>query len=1460
MKLNSGREKVLFPITCGRARIILLATVLLGFIPAGRDAASAGTLTGLARAVASDNAAGAQVPAVSRGYSSLGLRREAAAYLERAIHLGEITPGKAAPLFEEIAREQSRWDDPAGLVAICETGIRSGVRTDFLMYSYGTGLRQSGMIADASAVFTRIPKESIYHPYALFSIAQIAAEEGRDQSAREEFERVREIVRERKDLEFLRERVVRAQAGHLLSLGRPDLSGPLFQSLLREGKDPMVAVGSAANDNGARSDDGDRSWDTAAGWPAKKQILLLLLRGGLSRERGEFEAAVSHLTRAEAKIQSALASQAAPPSETFGPFEPVEILRRQVERHRSLRRLLASPDPSMAQAAAKEGIVELLVELLFIDHSITKAERSMPKVPAGSAVAYLSRDQVEEIIRTIERVILEGVDVDGLVESLARKLDVFQNLAHPIERYRLLTKLEKSQDEIHRIKQRIHERREAAIKGIEAGFGAVPVSRLLEEMGRFLLELDAIRDAAGGLRRFTRRNFNILRERDKMEELPREANGGLADEALAIDRIRFDPLLPSVKMLEENARRVSWERSRQEIASIRPVVARQMVDALIGRARVLRARETPEGQQEAWAFLRRAVSYIERDSLSPRDRAEASLQVGSFLEEREGRWELFPGRTAGVKEKEAIASVLPVLEPASRSGEWQEEAAYLLVSLRTMMNDPGARPAAAEYLRRFPSSPFAGRIAMRMGHEALQAGRLSDARSLYRRAAESPESATADDARYMLGWIRFQGGDASGAAGELSRQLTDPAYRCVDPSPFERSVLDLAVRVWRESPLEGLRSYPPVREGTCGGRRLLLSLGNDEERRGETARSATVYGLLAERFGFDNEAILYEKKAVSSLLRAGMEDQAFSRVLQLGEKYGPGTEWAESRSPEMRIQARKEMAALLRSISEKKFDEGVRSGERKAMVDAKTGMERFFASQGKAGDGEDAELRLKWAIASLKAGDRETGIAILKGLAERGEAPVGERAAILYAETRIAAYERKEDTAEGAEEAARLLLDGYPSEKAAALAYRAAADFLAAKEYGRARRLALAIESNRATPKPVLADARLVSAESEIFLNEPSSAREKAERVLSSPSGEVTPEVRERAKNLFVLASLKKVESMTSAGDWTGAAGILEELGNRFPDDGEAPQYLLRAFRSYRMGGDPEAAVRMGILFLEQYPKRKEGVEIAGAAGTYLLDRGETRKAADLYARVAERFPKSAESPDLLFLAARLTGESGDPKETAKRFSAYRARYENPKWKTVYATLSIGMISWKGGDAKAAIRELEEGIRQVDAGPGKDAPRDLWELAGEARIVLGEYWAEQFRKLRLVAPLEKNLAIKERFFKRSLAMFEKAKEESPTEIAINASQMSGDLFVDFGKSILASQRPKGLREDERSALEDALKRRARSFFEKGLDWYVGALDRLEAEEGPADLAVPIRERIENVQRLLSEETAPGGGT
>ena len=374
-----------------------------------------------------------------------------------------------------------------------------------------------------------------------------------------------------------------------------------------------------------------------------------------------------------------------------------------------------------------------------------------------------------------------------------------------------------------------------------------------------------------------------------------------------------------------------------------------------------------------------------------------------------------------------------------------------------------------------------------------------------------------------------------------------------------------------------------------------------------------------------------------------------------------------------------------------------------------------------------------------------------------------------------------------------------------------------------------------------------------MFLDEPASARGKADQILAFEKGKgVDPAVWEKARDLFLLSSLKEVEAKTTARDYVGAARLLEALTARFPDAPEAPGYSLRAVRLYREGGDLEGMERVASVFRLRYPRREEGVEIAGILGAYLEERKEFLKAADVYAEVADRFSKDAAAGRFLFQSALLARDHGDLKKARIRFSSYRDRYPQPRWKNAYASLSVGLFDWGKGNVKTALRGMEEGIRQVEAGVEADAPRELFEVEGKAQIAIGEYWADQFRSLKLTAPLEKNLAIKDRFFRRSLQAYAKAEQKAPLEVALNASELSGDLLVEFGKAILASQRPKGMNEEERARYEAALAGRARPFFERSLDWYVGAIDRLEAERGPSDLALPIRQRLEEAQRLLAQ--------
>ena len=208
----------------------------------------------------------------------------------------------------------------------------------------------------------------------------------------------------------------------------------MFEALLRKEKNPLDRIGlAAAGDNPVHALE-HLPAEMIAGRPLEDRVRFLLLLGGVARKSGRDEMAVDRLTRAGRELEDALSLPSPPSSEPSNRSETVESLRLQLERLRALRQDLSSREPRPDEAARAE-VVELLVGLLFADRTVSLAAADTPS-PEG--LRFLTAGEIAEIVRRIEEVTLDGIEVDRLVERMAATLDTFQNLGHPIQRYRRL--------------------------------------------------------------------------------------------------------------------------------------------------------------------------------------------------------------------------------------------------------------------------------------------------------------------------------------------------------------------------------------------------------------------------------------------------------------------------------------------------------------------------------------------------------------------------------------------------------------------------------------------------------------------------------------------------------------------------------------------------------------------------------------------------------------------------------------------------------------------------------------------------------------------------------------------------------------------------------------------------------------------------------------------------------------
>ncbi len=1421
MSSNSSRDAI--PPDAASARLMRIlralapAALVLRLLSAPASAGASATLPEMARLEAADRLDRIQVERLARWYGTLGLPREAAEFVERRIGAGDLSREEAVPIFEAIVRDASRRGDALSLRAVCDASLRNGNAGAPVILACADGLRLDGRLDAASALLSRIGPRDPSFLEARYAIGQVAVARGDLESALAIF---RDIKRD-------------AAAGRRATLaGRAGLAEA--DLLVMTGRSPgsiPAGVPVAAPE--------DRS--------SRQRVVEMIRAGDAAVGRGEIAEAVGSFRRslAEAKtvLSSPLPTDAGTARELAGPPETFRLL---LAAHEAAGRVVAR-NAAPGSSPPPEEVRTLLADLLVLGFVLDRADSSLPLLSSSSRTPYLSPARKDAIFRLIERNTFGGIETGRLLAKSGKSLEVFENIAHPIRRYRSLADLEGRLATMEALAGSAAVSRE----DLAASLASVEVKDIrpaLRNLDAYLRDLDAVRAASDETRDLVGRRFDIF-PKGRNPVTDDDAAGVAAREGTAFERAATADLRRFARDLETRARSVARQREEIDFRNLRAVAARRSVEALVSQARLLEEKRPEDWHAQFWRALGDAVAVLAEDVPDRAFRSESAVRIGALAAARLPRWERFPERAPRGPESDLIRNLLPLLDGGVGDGG---DTPWISSLLRWRVGDPGAAAAARAFLARDPTSPMAGPVALRLGHDALRARRSGDARDAYRDASGRGPADVAASARFMLGWLAYEDGDAPRALQDLAAALAVlPAVRS-DAAALEADVVSLAVRCWLNAPGERLLAYGPIRERTQAGKRIMAGLAEAEFRRGRMARAAELFSAIATAYPGDGDGLTYEIRSVESLARGGTDREALSRALDLARRIRGVSFPADARRGVSQGGEVTTLARLLRELSGRRFAEGTRSGLAEPMSDAAAGIAEYFELLGSGPREGEAELRLTWAVARLRSGDRAGGLRLLEEIRSGGTpASVAERAALLHSDVSISGFAGREIPASRAEESIRFLFRHFLGEKATGLGVRAAIAFLDAGDAARAARAAAAVAGSATATAGVRGEATLLHAKALLLAGDLPAARLKAGALLGAAPDKSGLELRTHARDVFVLATRKEAEAKAAAGDRIAAAALLEELAARFPDLPDAADRVLDALTYYRDASDAEASLRTGSAFLRLFPDRIESLDVAAVIGPLLEERGRGAEAARLYARMSDLFPRVDKSRRFLFRAARVAEKEGDGDAAQRWYAAYAGRYREPRWAAADAVLSAAVLSWRRDNSPEAIRAVEKGLRLAESAMGAGVPPELSERVDRARIAVGDYWAGRFRQIPLVDPLDRSLARKQRCFRTALAAYEAASRSGSLDARLEASRSSGDLFVDFGKAILESQRPSGMDTGERELYESALSARSRKYVERALEDYSAALERLKEAGMPASLAEPIRQRVAAASRMLA---------
>jgi tetratricopeptide (TPR) repeat protein len=421
--------------------------------------------------------------------------------------------------------------------------------------------------------------------------------------------------------------------------------------------------------------------------------------------------------------------------------------------------------------------------------------------------------------------------------------------------------------------------------------------------------------------------------------------------------------------------------------------------------------------------------------------------------------------------------------------------------------------------------------------------------------------------------------------------------------------------------------------------------------------------------------------------------------------------------------------------------------------------------------------------------------------------------------------------------------DTFPQHEHAAVVLGAAAeDLYDMKDFALARASAQKlIEAFPGAAPEIRRTAWTVVAHSSFDLAEYPQAEQAYARVL-----EVTPQEDEARAALVenLAASIyKQGEQANELGEYRVAADHFLRIKVA------AATAKIRAGAEYDAGAalmklqDWTAAAEVLDDFRRSYPGHELNKEATKQIAFIRREAGQLPQAAAEYERVATESENPELRAEALLLAGDLYQQSHSTDRAVDVYSRYVEQYPKPVEPAAETRFKIAEIH-KGRNDQLRYREQLEAIVRLDADAAGERTDRTRNLAARASLVLSEPLYEHFAALKLVQPFEQSLQEKRQAMDTALGAFGNLVAYEVGEVTAAATFYMAEVYSNFSRSLVESERPAGLTagdlQDYELALEEEafpLEEKAITVHEKNLELMSGGVYNGWTEKSLARLAV-----------------------
>jgi cellulose synthase operon protein C len=769
--------------------------------------------------------------------------------------------------------------------------------------------------------------------------------------------------------------------------------------------------------------------------------------------------------------------------------------------------------------------------------------------------------------------------------------------------------------------------------------------------------------------------------------------------------------------------------------------------------------------------------------------------------------------------------------------------------LFTMSNYKAAEAAYAEVLRSDQRTPFYERALYMQGWSLFKQGRLED--------ALKPFFAVLD---IKLGGLNIRERDEPDLADvrvltRADRELVEDTFR----------VMSISL-----SNLRGEASVPPyissrVREGYQF--RIYQKLAELFIKQERTKDAADTFAAFVKRDPLAAQAPLLQARVIEIYEAGGLPSLALEAKKEHAVTYGAKSDFRRA-NPNGWERAQPLIKTHVIELAQHYH---AQAQQNKAKADVEEAV-RWYRTLLIDFDEEDSTPAQRYRLAELLYDNQRWEAAAVEfELVAYGrlrrltpnktlEADAGYFALLCYSELEKVApspSKRSEVVSRSIASAARFADAFTPDPRQAAVQVRSAEQLMAAGQGERASsvaRQALALK-----PSPTPAERRTawnVLALHSFDRGEFDVAEKALGEVLAlagegtAGDGGLTASARAEVAERQAAAIYKQGELARNKGQTRTAAGHFDRisgLGTLAAGSSVRASALYDAAATFIALKDWPSAARALEDFRRQQPNHPLQAEVPAKLALTYLEIGRNADAAAEFERVAAALGKdTAKDPQLArsawWQAAELYDKAADKAPTRapqlaaaiKAYERYVQLYPQPLDTAVQARWRLAELHRQDAQAGKALAVMQA-LQQADGAGGAQRTARTRNLAALATLQLAEPQAEAYRKIALVEPLQRQLKLKRSKLEELQAVYAKATEladGSNPEVVTQATYLTAQLYQDFGRALLSSERPKKLKKAELEQYNVLLEEQAFPFEEKAIELHETNAARTAAPGNP----------------------------